>query len=324
MTTNIRLTVLFVAMMLFPIGSSAEEQLRVYFVGNSVTDTVRYDSLVELGKARDIEFTVGRHMIPGAPLDWIFDHPDSGFQNEPFGYYPKALKEFAWDAVSLQPFDRHLVGKNDKGEERGDVEIIRELALRAAKQNPDVQIYIYARWPRITADGKDMAFDKNDYDPASPGSGADLSEADLYGDRFNAKYTGGWDASNESREYFDQLLVEVRKVTPFLNKPAQLVPVGEVMFRLDEKMRGGEVPGYTSIYQLYRDGIHLGEMGSYLVGCTFYSMMTHQSPIGLPTKPYGELDPVVAKTVQKAVWEVVQEHEKKTAASDRDSGGFRD
>jgi hypothetical protein len=54
--------------------------------------------------------------------------------------------------------------------------LITELALLAAKQNPDVQIYVYARWPRVTIAGKSVPFDKNDYDPSKPGSGNDLSK----------------------------------------------------------------------------------------------------------------------------------------------------
>ncbi|TWT84777.1 hypothetical protein CA13_62570 [Planctomycetes bacterium CA13] len=282
------------------------QPLRVYFIGNSVTDTIRYGAFAELAESRDQSIIWGRHMIPGAPLEWIYDHPDSGFAEQPFGHYPKALGEFTWDAISVQPFDRHLHGKNEKGEERGDVEMIRDLAERAAKKNPEVQIYIYARWPRITSSGKSLEFDKNDYDPANPGSGADLSKADSYADRFNAKYTGGWDATNETRDYFDQLLDEVRAVTPFLEKPPKLVPVGDVMLALHKMMQAGQVEGYTSIYQLYRDGIHLNEMGSYLVGCTFYAVMLNQSPVGLPTEPYGTLDPVIAEIVQKTVWKVVR------------------
>jgi len=316
--------VCIVLLLVFVSDASADERsetLRVYFIGNSVTDTIRYESFAKLAESRDQSIVWGRHMIPGAPLEWIHSHADSGFMQEPFGHYPKALGDFVWDAVSVQPFDRQLHSKDAEGD-RGDVEMIRDFAERAAKRNPNVQIYIYARWPRITAGGKGLEFDKNDYDPTKPGSGADLSTADSYAQRFDAKYTGGWDATNETRDYFDQLLAEVRKVTPLLKKPPQLVPVGEVMFRLDEKMRAGDVPGYTSIYQLYRDGIHLGELGSYLVGCTFFATMTHQSPLGLPTEPYGILEPVVAEAVQKTVWEVVQEYEKKYVTSDRETGGF--
>jgi len=216
------------------------------------------------------------------------------------------LNEFAWDAVSLQPFDRQLTGKNEKGEERGDVALITELAQMAVPQNPEVQIYIYERWPRMSWEGKGLNFEKNDYDPTKPGSGVDLTKVDGFLERWNEPYEGGWDLSNEGRDYFAQLLKAVRAETPFLKKPAQLVPVGQVMAALDRKLADGAAPGYTSIFHLYKDGIHLNEPGSYLVACTFFATFFNESPVGLPTEPYGKIDPGLAKLIQEAVWKVVR------------------
>ena len=150
-----------------------------------------------------------------------------------------------------------------------------------------------------------MPFDKNDYDPAKPGSGNDLSKVDDFTARWEAKYSGGWDNTNESRDYFDTLLREVRQELPSLKKPPLLVPVGHVMNALHLQMKAGRVPGYTSIYQFYKDGIHLNEAGSYLVGCTYFATLLKQSPVGLPTAPYGKIDPALAETIQKTVWQIV-------------------
>ena len=99
----------FLLLGLTTLAVAADPQtLRVYFIGNSVTDTVRYGELAKLAAARDVKLDWGRTMIPGAPLEWIYTHPNDGFQQEPYGTWKKALNEFAWDAVSLQPFDRHL------------------------------------------------------------------------------------------------------------------------------------------------------------------------------------------------------------------------
>ena len=54
-----------------------------------------------------------------------------------------------------------------------------------------------------------------------------------------------------------------------MKKPPLLVPVGHVMNELHTQMKAGRVSGYTSIDQFYKDGIHLNEAGSYLVGCTY-------------------------------------------------------
>jgi hypothetical protein len=290
------------------LAAGATNSLRVYYIGNSVTDTIRYGSFAKLADTRGVKVTWGRHMIPGAPLEWLYGHPNDGFRENPFGGWQKALNEFAWDAVSFQPFDRHLHGKNKDGEDVGDVALIAKLAKLAAAKNPDVQVYIYARWPRVTMNGKGVPFDKNDYDPAKPGSGNDLSRIDDYIVRWNAKYTGGWDTSNETHDYFETLLREVRKETASLKNPPLLVPVGYVMAELHEQMKAGKIPGWTSIYQFYKDGIHLNEPGSYVVGCTYFAVLLKQSPERLPTGPYGKISPELAKVIQQTAWRVVQAH----------------
>jgi hypothetical protein len=276
-----------------------------------VTDTVRYPALAKLAQSRDITMKWGRTMIPGAPLEWIYRHPRDGFNEAPYGRWKEALTEHAWDIVSLQPFDRHLREKKERkpGEEdMGDVARIRTFAEMAHKKNADVQIYLYSRWPRVTMGGKATKFDKNDYDPSKPGSGNDLTKVDDYLKRWQAKYTGGWDNTNETRDYFETLLREVRKDCDFLKKPPLLVPVGDAMAELHTQMQAGKVVGYTSVYQLYKDGIHLNEAGSYFVGCVFFATFFRESPEKLPHEPYGKIDVQLAATLQRIAWEVVSKH----------------
>jgi len=288
----------------FPAAHGSTQSLRVYFIGNSVTDTVGYAALSKAAAARGHKLACGRQTIPGAPLEWLWNHPTNGFTEAPFGYPHKAFQRFTWDAVSLQPFDRHLASADASD----DVTQIRRYAELVASRSPEVQLFLYARWPRITAGGKALAFDKNDYDAARPDSGPDLSHADPYERRWLAEYTGRWDNSNESRDYFDRLLLEARKATPFLRKPILLVPVGHALHALDQRMRAGEVPGYRDIHQFYTDGIHLNEAGSYLVGCVFYATLFREDPAGLPTEPYGRITPELASIVTDVAWKTVRAH----------------
>ena len=62
--------------------------------------------------------------------------PKDGFQEPPFGLYPKALAEYQWDVLSLQPFDRHIEGKD------GDLTMAKNFIDLALKRSPDVQVYI--------------------------------------------------------------------------------------------------------------------------------------------------------------------------------------
>jgi hypothetical protein len=73
-----------------------DSPVRTYFVGISVTDTIRYGSLAKLAKGQGHTLTWGRDMIPGAPLSWLWEHPKDGFHEEPFGLYPRTLSEHSW------------------------------------------------------------------------------------------------------------------------------------------------------------------------------------------------------------------------------------
>jgi hypothetical protein len=269
-----------------------DSPLRTYFVGNSVTDTIRYGSLAKLAKSRGHTLAWGRHMIPGAPLSWLWEHPKDGFQQEPFGLYPRALSEHSWDVLSLQPFDRHLDGKD------GDLAMAGNFIDLALKRSPEVQVYVYSRWPR-----KDKAKD-----------GSLVLD---YKMKWLRKYTGGWDGTEETRDYFESVVAGLRKAYEGKAKPVLMVPVGDVLLELDERMRVGKVPGFTGIAEVYVDGIHFNNVGSFIVGTTFYATLFREDPRGMAADAYNEkvdpkkdrlIDEKLAAEIQGAVWTVVSKH----------------
>jgi hypothetical protein len=73
-------------------------------------------------------------------------------------------------------------------------------------------------------------------------------------------------------------------------------------------MKSGSVPGCTNVVQVYKDGIHFGEVGSYIVGCTFYATLFKENPQGLPASAYGVNDAKLSEIIQEAVWKVVSSH----------------
>ncbi len=254
--------------------------LRVYFIGNSVTDTINYRGLAQLAETRGLPLVWGRHMIPGAPLEWIRDHPEDGFQEAPFGYYPQALRDHTWDVLVLQPFDRHLEGAG------GDLACVKQLVGPALERNPQLRVYIYARWPRRPA--RDAAFD--------------------YPQLWQREYTGQWDGTNETRDYFQRLVQAVRRELPGAAQRVFLEPVGDVMFELDRRWKTQPMAGLTGIAPVYTDEIHLNNIGSYIVGCTFYATLWRDSPLGLPVAAYEPVADDVARVIQETVWQVVADH----------------
>jgi hypothetical protein len=105
------------------LGQDAKSQisLQVYFVGNSVTDTIKYPALAELAKSRGHNHVWGRHMIPGAPLQWIWEHPKDG-----------------------------------------DLTMAKNFIDLALPKSPDLQVYVYARWPRTHVNGKPFSWAKGE------------------------------------------------------------------------------------------------------------------------------------------------------------------
>jgi hypothetical protein len=260
---------------------------RIYHIGNSVTDTINYSAFRSMAQSGGKTYNFGRHMIPGASLDWIWDHPGDGFNESPYGYYPNALPNYSWDVVTIQPFDRHL--DSDTSYARRYIDLARQRA-----DNANTQFYVYSRWPRKNSDGT------LDYDA-----------------KWLRTYTGGWDGSEESKDYFEDLTNSLRGQTTYLSKPVRMVPAGDVMYELNQRMKAGRIPGFSNVTQLYADGIHLDNVGSFVVATTFYATMYKADPRGLSYASYDviknsatdhDITDSLASAIQQCVWDVVSTH----------------
>lgn len=260
----------FISTALFP-----QKTVNTYFIGNSLTDCIEYSDLQEMVESQGHSMPWGRHMIPGAPLEWIWGHPSDGFSEDPYGYYTNALPNYNWDALSLQPYDRKLSSDSEYS--------IKFIDL--ADHYPELQVYIYMRWP-----GTDDNFPKT---------------ADGWNDLWTRPYTGGWDGTNETRDYLEILVDKLRDTLPHI-KPVLLIPMGEVMYALNNKMKNGEIPGFSSIWDFYADGSHLTDVGRYMCAVTGYATLFKEDPRGLPVPGgFGTIGDNIKNHIQTTVWEVV-------------------
>jgi hypothetical protein len=267
--------------------------VRAYHIGNSVTNTTNFAALRRMAAGDGSVYVWGRHVTSGAPLSWIWDHPDGGNKTDPYGRYVEALTQHTWDALSLQPFDRQLYSEDGSG----DVQAASRFIDLALKKSPDLQVYVLERYPRRTenADGT-FAYD--------------------YEKLWLRTYTGKWDKSNESRDYFEQVTTELREKYEGKISPVRMVPVGEVMFELNRLIEAGDVPGIDSIQELFFDGIHLTNWGGLIIGTTLYATMYQRGPRSLNFQEYEVLDdpwdrPIpegFARVVQEVAWDVVRNH----------------
>lgn len=259
--------------------------------GNSVTDTVDYTGLnklsVEAGYPGE---KWGRLTIPGAPIDFIRDNPNTGITSgnptNP-GLYNDALTAFTWDHISFQPFDRSIAQDNSA------IQSFIDLYKTAS---PNAQLWIYARWPLRSATQSE-------------------NTAQSWRDKWNSTAASTvYPTGQTTKSFFENLTNTVRSNNPTLKKPL-IIPVGHVMTHLHERLVAGEVAGYSSIWDIYQgadpstpnDTVHLNDgAGSYLAACTYYSSIYFRSPVGL-SRPaeYLTFSDQMRAAIQESVWAVV-------------------
>lgn len=268
-------SVAVIALTLVAHALSAQEpdeakSMRVYMMGNSLTDNTKYDGIQELAESRGYSHLWARQSIPGAPIFWLWDHPDDGFRKRPYGTYPTALGEYEWDALTLQPFNAYNL----------EIDAAHKLMDLALEKSPNIQLCIYAQWP--TRGGE-------------------------FARRWLAQPEEGQKPAWGTKAMFEMFTRHMRRDYSDA-KPVRLIPAGHAMYLLDQRIKAGMLPGFDkSVFEFYADGVHLKGPGAYVAGTAFFSVLYGESPIGLsvPEKHYGEMDPEVARQIQLAVWQVV-------------------
>ena len=246
------------------------EPTKVYMIGNSLTDEVKYDTWIKLCESGGIESLYARKMIPGAPICWHKDHPNDGFGTK-YGYPDKAFKEYTWDVLIMQPFV-----SSDR-----EIPAAIHYANLLWEHSPNAKVYLYAQWPSRKSD---------DWIAAWQG---------MKDDRYTAVLEGLRTGTERGNQVF-------------------MIPTGWAMYRLHKKMELGLVPGYTSAWDLYSDGVHVSNVGSYLVGVSYYATIFGKTPVGLPiggyqgqagtAADYFQISNELAKMIQETVWEAVTAH----------------
>ena len=109
-----------------------------------------------------------------------------------------------------------------------------------------------------------------------------------------------------TKNYYETLTTTLRSTETEKNLSFYMIPVGHVMQKLDQLMMGGLVPGYGRITDIYKDTIHLDNIGSYIAATTFYATIFKQNPVGLPVpSEYQPISNNLATIIQDAVWNTV-------------------
>lgn len=287
----INTALLWLCVFTLTLNTQAQITNRIYTIGNSVTDGINFAGFRDIANQKGNSHIWGRHMIPGSPLSLLWDNRNtaSGFTEAPFGLPANAFTNYTWDVITLQPFDRSIEGTS------GDLQMSLNYMDLAKNASPNVQFYIYSRYPRKPSN-KD----------------ASLLNATDWNNLWNGTYGTG-SQSNETKKFFEDLVLAIRHANtttgPNMAKKVLMIPVGDVMHRLNQKITLGRLTGYNSIWDVYSDGIHMNSVGQFILGSTFFATTYKQDPRGINVpSAYGSIPNAIRDTILQTVYEIVFAH----------------
>ncbi len=195
----------------------------------------------------------------------------------------KALKTGKVDVLCLSP-----IYLPDEG--------IENFARLALKHNPDVRITVQEFWLPYDVYAKD--FKKKRPAPVDRNKRTVKDMQSLHAD------------------YFQSMDDHVKSLNKQLGKQLLfVVPAGQAVILLREKIIAGEAPGLSVQEDLFRDAIgHPTPPLRTLVAYCYYSTIYRRSPVGLPipdelrrSKNRTELEDL-NQLLQKLAWQAVREH----------------
>lgn len=345
--TKIKLLLPF---LLLPLTASAQltsgtETRNIYFIGNSLTASLTLDRVHTLFDQAGIDLQFGSQLSGGKSLirhmnykdepgqKWInwetivpagnsFDPDGNPYNKQPgerFGYYEEALSGHAWDAVVMQTYGGSL---------HDDVKAIRHFTDICLENNTCDTFFYYSSWPRRPKkrlDSGEVAVLDVDYPAVWTKPYAFALENDGKQAR---RFT-------PTRDFTDKVFEAVRDGLPG-DTTLRMIPVGEVLFALDAKIKAGKLPGLLELAErdpervpgaadganlsrginlLYADGVHLnpiphkgGTVGIFVSGTTVFTVLSGKNPVGMSAAAYGlddEKDAALIRALQQTIWEVV-------------------
>lgn len=240
----------------------------IYYIGNSLTWDAGLSSRVEpYAGERGHEVTTGHHIRCNQSLDYIWNNPTDVCVSSPAPY--------GTHGNALPNFEWDVVTLQPFQDvldgEAGAINRIGQF-IEATEGSP--QYYVYSAWM----------------------NGANSPSFD-YSTRWDRDASVG---GTFTRDWFEQLM------TGLDGTDVLMIPIGDVLYEVDQRAKAGNLPGLNSARDLYRDDTHLNVTGQNIAAWTVVSTVWRESPMGLST-PQG-MSPELALALQETVWDVVSTH----------------
>lgn len=279
--------------------------IRTFHIGNSLTNTVD-GWLKPVAESAGHPLDFHRFTIPGAPTDWLWSHPASGFGDS---RYAEAFFAFApFDAIITQPFAGHGRSVENEAEYSGKFfELCR-------KDSPQVQLWLYQQWPDRTFDegwskgvislGGKLGEWQNKLKLRPGESLADGGWQGLILKREPAPKTWEEAVSCHTR-YFELLREELKRRYP--GRRIGIIPAGAGLAALKSSIDHGQVMGLSDFFkEFFADGIHLTSKGRYFVSLVHFGCLFGESPEGKVSPLHSGLTEEQAAAFQRTAWKVVE------------------
>lgn len=262
----------------------AAPPLTTYHIGNSLTWDASPNMVAAMAAQRGHAQTVGYHIECGQSLTTIMaGTPWTCVPPTAFGMYDAALPQYAWDAITAEPYTGSTLGS-----EAAAFGQLMQLAARNPA-NAHTQWYVYEAFPSRLEQQPDYAAAW-----LRPSGGRDDEVTQL------------------SRAYFSNLLPRLNAIRPAGLPPVRVIPMGDVIYEAEQRIRAGQLTGIADVGAFYRDADHQSVAGQFLAASTWYATLFGEDPTGIPfpSQFYDgySLDPVLTNQLESLAWDVVSTH----------------
>jgi len=275
-----------------PEAAGARPDVRAYFFGHSLVDQDMPAMVGALARARGHGFAaygqLGWGTSLAAHVGW-----DGAWAGAPLGFVEenRGRPFFAGEGKAQLDAGRYdslvLTETNGftKGKPRDTVRAALALARRARAARPDTRVFLYANWLNRHDEGGNA--------PWIARTRADLAWWEQVADAVSAELGGA---------------------------PVFVLPVGRVLAEVVERADEGRLPGLATD-QLFRkdpgapggiDGVHVSDLGFYVVALVHYAALFHDTPVGLPAHteredgPAEAFDAATATAIQHIVYDALR------------------
>ncbi|MFM2417305.1 MAG: hypothetical protein RL385_2028 [Pseudomonadota bacterium] len=263
-----------------PPSANVVKRANTYFFGHSLVGWDMPNMLVSFASARQQSFSFHGQIGYGTSLkmhvDWDGAESDApfGFANDSYGhagFVGEGKAELDTGKYDVVVMTESNGHTATDGSETAAAALA--LAKRARSKNPSARLFLYANWLSRNEFADLSAWQKRTL--------ADLPFWERVADRVNAQLDG---------------------------EDLHVLPVGQILAKITADLAAGKLSG-VSVDDLFRDDVHVNDLGFYIVAAAHYAAIFQASPQGLPVQVNGEHGPAkslpsgVASAVQTRVWE---------------------